>query len=99
MDPTCFILDVAQISCLNSLFGRIVGLFSSLASVIFFIMVTVGGFKFLFSGGNPKAVESAKGTLTAAFLGLILIVSGYIILRLIESYTGFKLSIFEIKPF
>lgn len=87
---------VAQLSCLEPIFARIVTIVASLAGIVFFIMLVVGGFRYLFSGGDPKAAEGAKGTLTAAFLGLALIVAAYIILRLISSFTGIDVTIFRI---
>ena len=96
MDPTClFDNDVAQFKCLESLFGRIVGIAASLAAMVFFIMLIVGGFQYLFSGGDAKKAEAAKGTLTAAFIGIVLIVGAYIILRVLESFTGLDLTTFK----
>lgn len=99
MDPSCLSPEgVATIQCLESLFARIVTVIASLAGVVFFIMLMVGGFRYLLSGGDPKAAEAANGTLTAAFLGLALIVASYIILRLISSFTGIDVTIFQINP-
>lgn len=97
-DP-CIYQDTLQISCLESLFGRIIGLVASFAGIIFFIMLLIGGFKYLFSGGDAKKTESAKGTLTAAFLGLVLIVAAYIFLQLIGAFTGLDLTHFQIVNF
>ena len=97
-DP-CIYQDTLQISCLEPLFGRAIGLVGSLAGIVFFIMLLVGGFKYLFSGGDAKKTESAKGTLTAAFLGLVLIVAAYIFLRLAGAFTGFDLTHFQIVNF
>lgn len=99
MDPACLFGDVAQIKCLESLFARIIGLVASFAGIIFLIMFLIGGFRYLLSGGEPKKVEGAKGTITAAFLGLLLIVSGYIILRLLSAFTGIDLTVFKIVGF
>ncbi|HCM37399.1 MAG: hypothetical protein UV61_C0007G0002 [Candidatus Gottesmanbacteria bacterium GW2011_GWB1_43_11] len=98
-DP-CLFLDVAQISCLEPLFGRVVSIVAALAGIIFFVMLIVGGFRYLFSAGNPKATEAAKGTITAAFLGIFLIVGAYLILRLIAVFTGItSLTTFQIFQF
>ncbi len=91
--------DVAQIGCLEPIFARFIGIVATLAGVVFMIMFIVGGYKYLFSGGDPKKAEAAKGTLTAAFLGLILIVSAYLILNIISSVTGFNLTTFQIVNF
>lgn len=92
----CSEQGVAQISCLEPLFERLVTLAASLAGIIFLIMLIVGGFKYLFASGDPKKTEAAKGTLTAAFLGVILIVTSYIVLVLIKYFTGIDVTIFKI---
>lgn len=100
MDPLCFFEnDVAQFSCLESIFGRIVTVAASLAAFAFFVMLVVGGFQYLFSGGDPKKGEAAQGTLTAAILGIVLIAGAYLILRVIEAFTGLDLTTFKILMF
>jgi len=51
--------------------------------LIFFVMLLVGGFKYIASGSDPKSLDSAKGTLTFAFIGLILLFSAWVILNII----------------
>ena|SRR3989344_4343573 len=89
--------DIAQLQCFEPLFERLITLVTSLAGMVFFVMLVVGGLKYMFSGGDPKKAEAAKGTLTAAFLGLVLIVSAYLILVLIGSFTGLDLTVFKIE--
>ena len=99
MDSACLYEGVAQFKCLESLFGRIVSITATLASMVFFVMLVVGWFQYLFSGGDAKKSEAAKGTLTAAIIGLVLIVGAYIILRLLEGFTGLDLTTFKIEIF
>src|SRR3990167_1863481 len=49
--------DVASIKCIEPLLINIIGAIVSLAAVAFFVMLLVGGFNFLFSGGDPKKLE------------------------------------------
>ncbi len=98
MPLTC--LETADIACLEPLFGRVVGVVASLAGIVLLIMLIVGGYKYLISGGDPKKLEAAKGTLTSAFLGLVLIVASYIILNIIANFTGLtELTQFKIVTF
>jgi hypothetical protein len=59
-------------------------------------MLIVGGIKYTTSGGDPKSVESAKKTLTYAILGMVLVASAYLILRLIGEFTGADVTNFVI---
>ena len=59
-----------------------------------FILLLSAGFKFITSGGDPKATESAKKTLTSAIAGLVIILLSYIILLLIKKITGADVTTF-----
>lgn len=96
----CLVEGVPQITCLEPLFERFISLAASLAGVIFFVMLVIGGLRYLFSGGNPKALEAAKGTIMMAFLGLTLLVASYVILTLVSTFAGLpQLLNFQIKIF
>ena len=88
--------DVASIKCIEPLLINIIGAIVSLAAVAFFVMLLVGGFNFLFSGGDPKKLEGAKNTLTYAVTGLVVIVAGYLILKTVEVFTGVNVTNFQI---
>jgi hypothetical protein len=89
--------DVATFKSLEPLFQNVVQAVVALLGVALLIMFLVSGFSFLFSGGDPKKLEQAKGTLTNAIIGLVIIVAAYIILRLIEVFTGVTLTTFQVN--
>lgn len=45
--------------------------------MLVFIYLIWGGYRYLISGGDPKAINAAKGHLTWAIAGLIIIFVGY----------------------
>lgn len=69
-----------------------------LAGVLLFIMLIVGGFKYLTAGGDPKKAEAAQKTLTYAIAGLVLITLAWFILLFIKEFTGFDVTQFHIGP-
>lgn len=89
--------DVATIGSLTSLFTNILQAVSVFAGIVLFIMLVIGGFSFLFSGGDQKKLEKAKGTLTNAIIGLIVLLGGFLILKLIETITGIPVTTFTIN--
>lgn len=98
--PTeCLQDDIPTIKCLEAVFYNILKVAVSLVTLALFIMLLVGGFKFLTSGGDPKATEGAKGTMTYAIVGLVVIIASYLILRAIEYFTGLKLTEFTIPSY
>jgi hypothetical protein len=66
------------------------------AGIILFILLIVGGFKYITSGGDPKAIDSAKGTITSAITGLVIILVSYLILVLISNITGVDVTKFKV---
>lgn len=80
--------DVATIGSLEPLFKNVATAVGSLAVVALFIMLIVGGFKFLFSGGDAKQMEAAKGTVTAAVLGIVVVAAAYLTIKLIGDFAG-----------
>lgn len=87
---------IAQISDLQGIFQNIVQVILALAGIVFFFLLLTGGFKYITSGGDPKAVEGAQKTLTYAIGGLILIVLSYLFLVFIKQITGVDVTDFKI---
>jgi hypothetical protein len=48
------------------------------------IMIVIGGYKYAASGGNNASMESAKGFITDALVGLVLALLAYLILYIIN---------------
>jgi hypothetical protein len=89
--------DVATIGSLVSVFKNIVGAVVVFVGVVLFVMLVIGGFNFLFSGGDPKQVQKAQGTISAAIIGLVVVVSAYVILNLVFKFTGVDVTKFSIQ--
>lgn len=88
--------DVATIGDLGTLFQRVVGFALGFAGIVLFILLITGGFKFITSGGDPKAVEGARKTLTYAIAGLLVILLSYMVLVLIKEITGVDVTNFNV---
>jgi len=88
--------DVAQLQDLEGVFGNVVSVVLGLAGIVLFIMLILGGFGYITSGGDPKKVESARNTLTYAIGGMIFIALAYLILKFIEVFTGVPVTEFKI---
>ena len=75
---------------LNDLVKNGVMIAIGIAGLIFFFMLILGGLKYLNSGGDEKAVASARGTLTSAFIGLVIIVAAFLISQLLFTVFGLQ---------
>ena len=89
-------MDPPTLQNLEDVFKSVLNVILGIAGITFFILLLSSGFKFITSGGDPKALEGAKKTLTYAIGGLILIVLSYLILLLIKEITGVDVTIFRI---
>ena len=94
--PVLAIGDPAQISDIVGILANIIGLLAPAAAIAVFVMILVAGFQFLTSGGDPKAVAAARTTLTYAIIGIILVISVWLILLLIQIATG--VDVIEVPP-
>ena len=93
---SCAIDGAATIQCLVPLFESLTKAVISLGGVALFLMLLVGGFNFLFSGGDPKKLEQARGTVTQAIVGIIIMSLAYLILLTIERFTGVNVTEFSV---
>lgn len=90
----CVVDGVATLQGISCLFQNVLTIFLRLLGLALFIMVIIGGFKMLTSGGDPKGMESGKQTLTMAIGGLVAALLIWFLLVLIEQITGVQVTQF-----
>lgn len=83
-NPTCIVEGVPTLKCLEDVFGNIIFAASSLIILVLFVMLIIGAFTYLTSGGNPERVKKAQGTFKFAIIGFILFISAFLILKVIS---------------
>lgn len=67
---------------------RFIGLALGLLGIIAVMMVLLGGFQWLISGGNEDTVTRAKRTISSAIVGLIIILLAWAIVHFIIRTTA-----------
>lgn len=89
-DPAYAIKDgyILTLSCIFPLFANIILWALGLAGTVAIFMIIFSGYQMLFSGGDAKAVDGARKTLSFAILGLFLIFLSFLILNIIATITG-----------
>lgn len=80
----CLIEGTATVGCVEMILGRLLIASSRLIIAALFIMLVIGSFQYLISGGNPEKVKKATAALTWAFAGTVLFVSGFLIIKTID---------------
>jgi hypothetical protein len=70
---------------LNSLITSIVNIFSVIVGIVAVIMIIIGGFKYITSGGDSGNVTGAKNTILYAIIGLIVVALAQFIVKFVLS--------------
>lgn len=83
-------VDIPTLRCFEAVFQNILTIAVSLAVLALFVMLIIGGFRFLTSGGDAKQAGAARSTMTYAVIGIALLALTFLIFKLIESFTGVK---------
>lgn len=61
------------------------------AAIVFFFVLVIGGIRWILSGGDKQATEGARGQITAALVGLVIVFAAWAIVQLIETLFGVKI--------
>lgn len=92
---------------LNSLSGqdfvsqflpKAIGLLFVFGGIAFFFMLVWGAVSWILSGGDKAHLESAKGRITNAIIGLVLLIASIAIVKLIEAFFGIDILSIDIGP-
>jgi hypothetical protein len=94
-DPAYAEDSVAKIQGLEAIVARLLGFIVPIVGVILLIMLIMGGFQYITSGGEVEQANKAKKTLTYAFLGLIVVLGAWLIMLLLQEFTGLNLTEFN----
>lgn len=69
---------------INFVFERLIGLMAGTIGSIAVLMMVIGGFRMIISAGNSDEFEKAKGMLTKAAIGLVLVLGAYIMVTAVQ---------------
>lgn len=90
--------DVATLQGFECLIANVFSIIITVIGMAGFVMFVFGSFKWMLSGNDSKGVETAKNTMTFAIIGIVVAISGFIILNLLSSFTGIKTILYFTIP-
>lgn len=97
-DSGCMVNGIPTLNCLEVVVGNFLFMTNAFILLVLFIMFVIGSFKYLTSLGSPDKIEEAKGTFKWSIIGLIVYVSAYLILTIIDMlFLGGKGDIFRLQ--
>lgn len=69
----------------NNLVTQIINIFSVVVGIVAVIMIIIGGFRYITSGGDSGNVTGAKNTILYAIIGLVIVALAQFIVKFILS--------------
>ncbi|MCL5411817.1 MAG: pilin [Patescibacteria group bacterium] len=64
----------------------------TVAGLAFLLYLIVGGIKYLTSGGDSKAAQSARETITTALIGLVIVTGVWFVALILETVLGISIT-------
>lgn len=78
---------VATLRCLPVVFNNVVAGFLLFVGAVALVLIIYSGIKLIQSGGDPKQVQAARGIMTYAIIGVIVVLSSFAIIYFIGFIT------------
>jgi len=73
------------------LLNRLIPYLFVIAGLILLVFLIIGGFELMTSAGDPKKTEGAKGKITSALIGFVIIFLAYWLAQALGIMLGFSL--------
>lgn len=90
---------LAGTSGLEGILLNLVGFLIPAGAVTLFIMLLIGGIKYITAGANPGNVGQARATITYAIAGIVILAMAYLLLVVIQYFTGANVTDFTLRTF
>jgi len=80
----------------QGLIPGLIGLLFVAGSIFFVFMMLWGAVTWIISGGDKAAIESARGRITSALVGIVLLLSTFALVKIIEAFFGINILTIDI---
>lgn len=81
---------------ISSIISAVVIIILIIAALVFFFMLVWGGIRYITSGGDKGQTEAARGQITAALIGLVIVFAAWAIINLVNIFFGINILSLEI---
>jgi hypothetical protein len=78
----------AKINSLGDIFNIIFTFLIGIVGALAIIFIILGGIRYILARGDPKATEAARGTITAALIGLVIALLAVVIVIVLGNLLG-----------
>lgn len=92
------VVDSTGQSYLSEILTNFLGLFLIGIFLFFFIYLIIGAIQWIMAGGDKGNVETARGRVTTAVIGIAIVFSVWAVIQLIEIFFGINILVINIDP-
>lgn len=85
------LLNQTGSSYFQKLIPSIIGVAFVIGVIIFVFMLIAGAIQWIASGGDKTALEGARGKITNAIVGIVILFSVFALIKIIESFFGINI--------
>jgi len=75
--------DTGDENSFAGLAKKIINIFSIVVGTVSVVMIIIGGFRYIISGGDSNGVSGAKNTILYAIVGLVIVLFSQVIVRFV----------------
>lgn len=72
----------------SGIIKQVINIFSAVVGAVSVIMIIIGGFRYITSGGESSSVSGAKNTIIYAIIGLVVVVLAQLIVQFVLNKTA-----------
>jgi hypothetical protein len=83
---TCGSMFALDFRCINNYYQKTLEYALAVSILYLIVIIIMAGFKWLTSSGDSKDIENAKGRITFAIMGLLIIIGSWFILTFISQF-------------
>ncbi len=78
----------SNINTLGDLINRVLTFLLPLSGIILLFVLIMGGYDYMTSQGSPEKIKSAQAKITTGLIGFFLLISSYLLVRVITAIFG-----------
>jgi succinate dehydrogenase/fumarate reductase cytochrome b subunit len=73
---------------IGGILGKVFTWLIAIIGVLAVIFIIIGGIRYILARGDPKATDAARGTITAAIIGLVIALLSVAIVIIVTNFLG-----------
>jgi hypothetical protein len=81
----------------NNTLSAGITLMFTVGAIVFLGIIMLGGIQWITSGGDKASVEAARGRITSAIVGLVILLSVFALVIAVEYFFGVNLTSFDLE--